>query len=551
MTEGKVVYTSPPFVNYSLFPTVNSSDFWDALDTPEDIEYSDVGGDSFWDSNVDLGIRSITAGSVFTDYYYSDDGSNMFFWDGANNEIDLMHNLEGDEWNISAAYFFGDGRYITGINASLINLSLADHNLLNNLNWSLSGHIIDTNLDMDNYDISNIDQAYFSGTDSISSDDNNHLDLHANYIDLHGNLSTIWEVYIQGDGDGSGGDVHGELVFGSRDAMIYYNGSDFIIDPDILGSGDVVIAGNLRTEGGLVNGINLSNLSDTYVPYTGADRLVDLGGENVTTTGTGFFGYIGSIISRITKGWFDELDVDGNVTAGLFKGKFNWTTNDSMLDFDGSVLGLNRVDFNYSVQQLLAVTYYNASEVTLEEATDGGVLSDTYIYDGISYNLTETAGAPGFDVRFNFTGVSDFNAVIIRMKMDGRDHEVNIQLWDDVLNDWENYATIIEVEEYQVIELGVFDSTDHINGADKVQLRIYMADPGNTNHEYFFDWIQLANGPATFSTQEIDPLSHHKGKNLNLSNNNLTTSDSIKLTNGTTTWRNYVDANGTLVWEVS
>lgn len=34
MTEGKVIYTPPVAINYSLIPTVNSSDYWDALDSP-------------------------------------------------------------------------------------------------------------------------------------------------------------------------------------------------------------------------------------------------------------------------------------------------------------------------------------------------------------------------------------------------------------------------------------------------------------------------------------------------------------------------------------
>jgi len=32
------------------------------------------------------------------------------------------------------------------------------------------------------------------------------------------------------------------------------------------------------------------------------------------TTGTGFFAYLGDIITRITKGWFQDLDVSGTAT---------------------------------------------------------------------------------------------------------------------------------------------------------------------------------------------------------------------------------------------
>ena len=189
---------------------------------------------------------------------------------------------------------------------------------------------------------------------------------------------------------------------------------------------------------------------------------------------------------------------------------------------DGSNFCIN---LNDTIIDLNKITYYNSTTADLVEATEsGGSLSDTFDYNGESYNLTETAGAPGLDVRFNFTEVDDFNKVIIRMRMDGSDHEVDIQLWDIVDNDWENYATVIEVEEYQVIELGVYDSSDHIDvgNSNNVTLRFYQSSPGNTNHEYFFDWIQLVNGPATYSTNEIDPLSYHKDKNINATDYNIT-----------------------------
>ena len=44
-TEGRVVYTPPSApINYSTIATVNSTDWWDDLDTPADIEYSLPGG---------------------------------------------------------------------------------------------------------------------------------------------------------------------------------------------------------------------------------------------------------------------------------------------------------------------------------------------------------------------------------------------------------------------------------------------------------------------------------------------------------------------------
>ena len=137
-----------------------------------------------------------------------------------------------------------------------------DHALLNNLEWSVAGHTIDTNVDMDDNDILNIDQAYFGGGLYIHSGDAGHIDLHADWIDLHGNLSTIWTIELEADGDGLGGDSFGDLVFGSGgDTYLYYNGSDFIIDPDAVGSGDVVILGDLRADNLIGDGSNLTNIN--------------------------------------------------------------------------------------------------------------------------------------------------------------------------------------------------------------------------------------------------------------------------------------------------
>ena len=51
-----------PGINYSI-KNVNSSEFWDNLDTPSDIDYSDFGM-GFWDANVDLGAYTLTANRI-------------------------------------------------------------------------------------------------------------------------------------------------------------------------------------------------------------------------------------------------------------------------------------------------------------------------------------------------------------------------------------------------------------------------------------------------------------------------------------------------------
>jgi len=201
-----------------------------------------------------------------------------------------------------------------------------DHSLLTNLLWSVSGHTIDTNLDMNSNNIVEIDKAYFDGTSFISSDDNNHIDIHADYIDLHGNLSTIWTIKLNTDGDGFGGDSYGDLVFGSgSDTYLYYNGTDFIIDPDAVGDGIVYIDGNIYADNFIGSGAQLTNLNVTGVMNVSGDFT----GYEINVSYLSGANGIGGIDMRGDPWYFSGADfqivenliVDNNVTAdwGFFK----------------------------------------------------------------------------------------------------------------------------------------------------------------------------------------------------------------------------------------
>lgn len=250
--KGKVIYTSPVIINYSSSTTVNNSRYWNGLETPADFFLS----------------------------------------------------------------------------------------MFNGLNW------IDETLDLNGQDISDVDKVWFTGSVFISSDDSNHLDIHADYIDLHGNLSTIWEVRLNTNGDGPTGDsVSGELTFGSggRHTYLYFNGSDFIIIPDALGTGILYIDGDINADSFIGSGAELVdlnvtgtiNVSGDFTGYAlntsylfGAEGIggIDMRGdpwyfsgadfqivENLTVDDTGFFNFLGSIVDRITKGWFTDVDIEGNL----------------------------------------------------------------------------------------------------------------------------------------------------------------------------------------------------------------------------------------------
>jgi len=162
----------------------------------------------------------------------------------------------------------------------------------------------------------------------------------------------------------------------------------------------------------------------------------------------------------------------------------------------------------------LATTYYNATQSNTVTGTVVGGIEKTQHqdgkYDGDTLNITEASGMPGLDLRINFTGITTFNAGVMRYKTSSLagDYPI-IQLWNYDTSDWEAYPAVAESEFFATIEQPVFDSTDHVSGG-VVQMRLYKASNGNTQNKYYVDWIAISKGFGTPSGEEVDPYSIHR-----------------------------------------
>lgn len=66
-----------------------------------------------------------------------------------------------------------------------------------------------------------------------------------------------------------------------------------------------------------INNLNTSVNNNFY----NKSSNINAGNYNITTTGTGFFGWLGSAINRITKGWFTNIDASGTVNATTIIGE--------------------------------------------------------------------------------------------------------------------------------------------------------------------------------------------------------------------------------------
>ena len=228
----------------------------------------------------------------------------------------------------------------------------------------------------------------------------------------------------------------------------------------------------------------------------------------------------------------NQTITDGNWWNGLF----NWTVLTDWFSWDGATLSFNETKLNdtiadytqnlsggsdgdwiiknsswdYNFNDLkLSTIFYNVTQVAVITGTGEGVLVDIQSYNNIAYNVTEDAS--DLELRINFTGVEDFNNLIIRYKSTEEDepHIILIQIWHYGDSSWEDYGTIPAIGSYHVVEFGVFDSGEHVSGG-VVQVRAYQDEgvPAKT-HEHNFDWITVSKGFGTPVGEEVDPLSIH------------------------------------------
>ena len=121
LTEGKVVYTPPAIpINYSTIGEVNTTDFWDLLDTPADISIADLGTkdhnllDGLLDDDHTIylltdGSRALTGDWNFGNYEINGTWVNATYGQFENISADWLNannlNITG---NLSADYFFGN-----------------------------------------------------------------------------------------------------------------------------------------------------------------------------------------------------------------------------------------------------------------------------------------------------------------------------------------------------------------------------------------------------------------------------------------------------------
>ena len=251
----------------------------------------------------------------------------------------------------------------------------------------------------------------------------------------------------------------------------------------------------------LANGSALVAMVNTSIP---ANTDIQLQFSNDTVTWTDNEGVPGD--SMVLLGGFESIDLrDLNYSTGFYS-RFNLSTTDGTITprvYQNrliTMIGAGGTTINQTVEYLNGTwIYYNLTAIAnITGVHDDGFLNSTYFIDGDTWNCSEVVGAPGYEVKFNVTGI-DENAVslwlVTYIYYDGSSsHEIHVQAWnfssgayvelgevdDDIGFEWHNYT---------VYEMRI--PNDFVNSTGAFIGRYYHTDPGNINDDIMIDRINL------------------------------------------------------------
>jgi len=343
-------------------------------------------------------------------------------------------------------------------------------------------------------------------------------DLNVNSSDYWDDLDTPADITYD---EISGGDVNALGYTGTFNflagvvGMLSMDG-----DPWYLAGTDLEIAQNLTVDGNSYLSDTFPRTTLTYSLGSGALRWLGLWVQDINAEDIDAFNLVLSqnlsVDGNITLGGL----INGINTSNISTGNHTIDTNFSGCpdgyygDGDGICY-----DLNTTIDARTASINYNATSIETVFGTldDGNLASVQTAKDGNSYNVSEDSGANPLEIRVNFTGVNDFNFIQFRAWYVGSvTHDIEICLWDYDDSNWEcEYDPPIEREdEFKFGTRDVYDATDHISGG-LVQVQLIHNANGIPSHDFFLDYLILIEGYASLVGEEVDPFSIHRDGSTN------------------------------------
>ena len=124
----------------------------------------------------------------------------------------------------------------------------------------------------------------------------------------------------------------------------------------------------------------------------------------------------------------------------------------------------------------------------------GTVANVETMLDGDVYQIPELAADPGFDVRFNFTGLSFLpDAIVSRTWYDGA-HLVQLELWDYVGSAFVVIDQIIPTDSYIIVETVVQPEERFVSSGAAI-VRYHHNQQGIAAHDIYWDYVSLWHRP--------------------------------------------------------
>jgi hypothetical protein len=142
---------------------------------------------------------------------------------------------------------------------------------------------------------------------------------------------------------------------------------------------------------------------------------------------------------------------------------------------------------------------YLASAISMPDPTKGtynsGNVSSIQTFGdyniGNYYSINDTLTQPGFIVDVTFTGVVQFNRIVISLAYQVTSgHIVYVELYNYLTDEWEILHQYSGLTNWAQFSIGVISSTPFIDSGT-VLLKIYHSSTGNPTHETKFDYIAL------------------------------------------------------------
>lgn len=291
-----------------------------------------------------------------------------------------------------------------------------------------------------------------------------------------------------------------QSIDSSTDGEIWMSG--YVADLDLgFGGGGYELNGYFTTvdylSDPLANGSALVAMINTSIPAN-TQILVEFSEDNSTWVFNDWDPLVGG---------FESVDLRALNYSSGYHTRFNLSTSSPLASprvyqnrlittiGSGSGPPIPGADVNVTG----AWKYYNLTAIlNVTGIHDDGNLASTYLVDGDTWNCSEVVGVPGYEVKFNITGI-DPAAISLWLVnyvwYDGSaSHEVNVELYNYSSGAFVEIGEIpdqlgFEWQNFTIYPLRI--PLEFVNSSGVMVGRFYHADAGNINHDIVFDRISL------------------------------------------------------------